>query len=155
MSILASILGLFGCSKTKAEDKWTVATGDDNGKPMIVRFRADTPTGVDTKSYPHLLAISWKYKPENEGGMPSETDNKRMILFEELLDSLEDKRTAYMTVAVTCNGVKEWQWYSRDTDETINLLNSALSGQAQFPIEISLDEDPSWSAYLKFKNSAK
>ncbi|MBT0964219.1 DUF695 domain-containing protein [Denitromonas iodatirespirans] len=155
MSLLTSILGLFGCGKPIAEDQWTVATGDDNGKPMIVRFRSDIPRGVDIKQYPHLMAIAWKYEPANEGGMPSNADNNRMVLLEELLDSLETKRIAFLTVAVTCNGVKEWQWYSRDQEETMKVLNSALSGQSPFPIEISQQEDSAWSAYFRFRNSAK
>ncbi len=155
MSLFASILALLGCSKGSVEDQWTVATGDDNGKPMIVRFRSNVPSGVDIKQYPHLLAITWKYEPSNDGGMPSKPDNERMVLLEQLLDSLEVKCTAFMTVVVTCNGVKEWQWYSRDHEETMRDLNSALSGQKPFPIEISQQEDPGWSAYFTFRNRAK
>ena len=47
----------------------------------------------------------------NENGMPSPAENERMVLLEELLEPLETQRTAFMTVVVTCNGVKEWQWY--------------------------------------------
>jgi len=155
ISVLSSLLGLFGCSKPSAKDQWTVATGEDKGKPMIIRFRSNIPPGIDIKQYSHLLAISWKYEPANEGGMPSQVDNDRMVVLEELLDSLETKRTAFLTVVVTCNGVKEWQWYSRDREETMKALNSALSGQAAFPIEIIQQEDPGWSAYFRFRNSAK
>lgn len=156
MSLLASIFTLFGCNKATFEDQWTLATGhDNNGKPMIVRFRSNVPAGVDIKQYPHLLVVSWKYEPWSEEGMPSESDNERMVLFEQLLDSLEAKRTAFMTVAVTCNGVKEWQWQSRDHEETMKSLNSALSGQNPFPIEISQQEDPGWSTYFGFRSTAK
>jgi hypothetical protein len=155
MSLIASILGLFGCSKNNSKDSWTVATGEDNGKPMIVRLRSNIPDGVDIKNYPHLLGISWEYEPARENGMPSETDHERMVLLEKLLDALEIQKTAYMTVAVTCNGVKEWHWYSKNTDETIQLMNTALSEQAKFPIKILIEEDPAWSVYLRFKNGAK
>ncbi len=128
MSLLSGILGLFGCTRSTPNDQWTVATGEDNGKPMIVRYRSNPPSGVNIKEYPHLIAISWKYEPTNDSGMPSKQDNDRMVLLEELLDSMESQRTAFMTVIVTSNGVKEWQWYSRNQEETMESLNSVLSG---------------------------
>jgi Family of unknown function (DUF695) len=155
MSILSSILGLLGCGRSTPEDQWTVATGEDNGKPMIVRYRSDTPRDVEITKYPHLLAISWKYEPASDNGMPSKEDNDRMVLFEELLDAVESHRTAYLTVSVTCNGVKEWQWYSRNLKETMAAINKALSGRPPFPINISQQEDPEWSAYFGFKNRGK
>ena len=155
MSLLSVLLSLFGCSAPTPDDEWAVATGEDNGKSMIVRFRSSVPSGVATEEYPHLIAISWKYTPANEGGMPSKADNDRMVLLEDLLQVLEEKRVAFLTVSVTCNGVKEWQWYSRDHAETLKELNAALSGHPPFPIEIIQQHDPQWSAYSNIKESVQ
>jgi Family of unknown function (DUF695) len=153
MSLLSVILSFLGCAKSKPDDKWTVATGRYNGKPMIVRFRSAIPSGVNIKQYPYLMVISWKYESADQNGMPSKSDYDRMVLLENLLESIETKQTAFLTVSVTCNGVKEWQWYSRDQKEAMAALNSALSGQNPFPIQISQQQDPEWSAYFRFKNN--
>jgi hypothetical protein len=99
-----------------------------------------------------FMVVSWKYQPQNEKGMPSDSDWERMVSLENLLESLETKRAAFMMISVTCNGTKEWQWYSRDSEEYLKYINSALSGQEPFPIEISQEEDPEWSEHLGIKS---
>jgi len=142
-------------TRDSEEDEWSLAQKEDDGKLMIIRFRSDTPTGVDTKRYPHLVAISWKYHPENEGGMPSSADNERMVLLEGLLEPLETNGRAYLTAVVTCNGVREWQWYTNDPGKMIDAFNAALAGRPPFPITLSQQADPGWSAYFGIRNAAQ
>jgi len=74
-----------------------------------------------------------------------------MDLLEDLLDAnLEEHRQAFLTVVVTGNGVREWQWYARDDNETLRQLNEALAGHDKFPIDVFMDDDPEWSAYARF-----
>jgi Family of unknown function (DUF695) len=155
MSLLFAILGLVGCKGKTEKGEWSVATGTDKGLPMIVRFRSEVPAEINAKDYPHLVAISWKYKAQTNG-TPSREDTLRMEELEDLLDgALEAKRQAFMTAAVTCNGLREWQWYSKDSDEFTKLLNEALAGKPPFPIEISHQQDPDWSAYRTIRDGAK
>src|SRR5262245_31906247 len=101
------------------EGGWAIAEGEDGGKPLIIRFRNRRPPGIATQKYRHLVAVSWPYEPDNEGGMPPQDQVTDMQLFEDLLQAaLEGPRQAYLTAIVTGNGVREWQWYSRDPAET-------------------------------------
>ena len=89
---------------------------------------------------------------ENESGMPAQKQVERMQLFEDLLRSaLEGPGQAYLTVIVTGNGVREWQWYSRDPAETMALVNKALSNHDPFPVQFSVQDDPDWQAYGRFQ----
>lgn len=155
MALITSLMALFGCNKTAPDTQWSIATGEDNCFPMIIRFRTTIPKGVDFKEYKHLMAIVWKYTPTG-GGMPPQEINRRMEEFEKLMEKgIENKGEAIMTAAVTCNGRREWQYYSK-TDETfMKLLNSTLSGKSQFPIEISNQSDPDWTAWKQITNSVK
>ena len=155
MAILSSLLRLFGCGKPESKERRSVATGSDNGFPMIVRFRNKIPEGVQPSDYPHLMAIAWSYEPQTNG-MPSREITHQMEEFENLLDKgLESRREAFMTVAVTCNGRREWQWYARDQDHFIRLLNSALAGRSPFPVQISHQDDKEWAAYQRFQERAR
>lgn len=156
MSLLSSLLGLMGCSKKKQEDAWAVATGHDGGKPLIFRFREVVPPDISKPEFPNLLAISWQYDPDINNGMPTPKDNERMVLLEDLLEkALEGKKQSILTAVVTGNGVKEWQWYSRDAKTSMQIINEALSGHSEFPIQISTEHDPEWSAYLNLRGMAK
>ena len=142
---------LFGKNRKKThEDRWCVATGADGEMPLIFRIRKVSPE-IKRKAFPQLLAISWEYNPE-EGGMPSSDAKKRMDLLEELLErALEDSGNAMLTVVVTGNGIREWQWYSKSVDKTMSHINSALAGHEVFPIQISNDDDLFWDAYSQFE----
>ena len=55
--------------------------------------------------------------------MPAQNDSAGMQLFEDLLQpALEEAQQAYLMLVVTGNGVREWQWYSRDPEETMKLF---------------------------------
>jgi hypothetical protein len=147
---------LFGKKKqdSPTEAKWAVAQGEDNGLPLIFRVRSQEPHGIDISLYPNLMAVSWSYEPVNVSGMPPPDVLRRMEQFEDALDSeLEAVQSAFLTVIVTGNGVREWQWYSRDTQETMENINKALSPHEPFPVEFSLQSDPHWEAYHRFQNT--
>ena len=150
MGLLGTILGVLGCRQPTPDGQWTVAAGSDNGFPMIVRSRASVPSGVVPREYPHLMAITWKYAPETSG-MPPKAENQRMEELEALIESgIEASRTAIMTVAVTCNGVREWQLYAKDETAFMEALNKTLAGRPVYPIEIVHQVDPEWAAWKKF-----
>jgi hypothetical protein len=100
-----------------------------------------------------MLAITWKYNPANDSRMPSAKESDQMKVLEDLLErALESAQQAFLTVVVTGNGVREWQWYSRDAAESMNLLNKALASHSPFPITVSKQDDPEWEAYFQFQN---
>lgn len=156
MGLLANLFAGIGCSKSKEKTEWGVATGEDSGVPMIVRYRIAPPSGVSTTDFNKLLAITWKYASQNDKRMPETADIEKMNLFEDLLDAgLEIKGIGYMTIVVTCNGVREYQWYAKDSDHFIKALNESLSAQKPFPIEITIKDDPGWTAYQELTKAMR
>ena len=133
------------------DDSWSVGTGEDNGKPLIFRIRNQAPSFAEKKAFPHLLAVCWQYESPNDQGMPSQEDAERMSELEDLLEpAFEGSRQAFLSVIVTGNGVREWQWYARNPDEVIKLVNATLSELEPFPVEFSFQDDPEWQGYLQF-----
>jgi hypothetical protein len=135
------------------DDTWKMATGEGDGKPMIFRVRSNAPSFARSKkSFSQLLGISWPYKSPNKNGMPSEKVVGQMTQLEDLLVSaFEGAAQAFLTIVVTGNGVREWQWYARDRDTVMKLLNETLSEYKPFPIQIGFEDDPSWQAYSRFR----
>jgi hypothetical protein len=66
------------------DDTWTMATGDDNGKPLIFRIRNKAPSFARKESLPHVLAVCWQYEAPNNQGMPSQEVAKRLSQLEDL-----------------------------------------------------------------------
>jgi hypothetical protein len=150
MAIFASLLSLVGCGKHLADDSdWSIATGNDHGFPLIVRYRNSIPKGIERKNYPTLMCIRWEYG-KRENGMPTTDENTKLEGLESLLEKgLEKKEIAILTAAVTCNGAREWQYYSKSDDGFMRALNEALDGKPVCPIVITHDKDPNWSAWTQ------
>jgi hypothetical protein len=134
-----------------SDDTWSVATGEDDGKPLIFRIRNKPPSFAQKNAFPHLLAVCWQYESRNEQGTPSEEVVTRMSQLEDLLEeAFEDARQAFLTVVVTGNGVREWQWYARNPDGVMKLVNETLGELEPFPVEFSFQDDPEWVGYSRF-----
>lgn len=131
---------------------WSVAAGSDNGHQLIVRYLADLPAWVNRGELPNLVAISWPFR--SSSGMPSRSEKAEMNDFEDSVTSaVEKQRIGILTVVVTGNGVAEWQFYARSHEDFMRILNQALAGKPRFPVQISLQNDPQWSAYAKFSKA--
>jgi hypothetical protein len=134
-----------------SDETWSVATAQHGGKRLILRIRNKPPAFVEKDAFPNLLAVSWPYLSPNEQGMPSQDIVARMSQLEDLLeDAFEGAGQAFLSVIVTGNGVREWQWYARDPDGVMKLVNQTLGKLDPFPVEFSFQDDPEWVAYSQF-----
>ncbi len=71
-----------------------------------------------------------------------------MATFENaIVDELEKDALAVFVSVTIHNGVKEWSAYIKDAQETCNRLNLALAHHEPFPVELTVEDDPSWTAY--------
>jgi hypothetical protein len=133
------------------DDSWSVATGEDDGKPLILRIRNEPPSFAQKKAFPHLLAVSWQYESQNDQGMPSQDVAEHMSQLEDLLEpAFEGARQAFLSVIVTGNGVREWQWYVRSSEKIMELVNETLGQLEPFPVQFSFQDDPEWEGYSRF-----
>jgi len=141
----------FSRSIMKEDSRWSVATGEDSGRPLIFRIRNEPPPFSNQAEFPYLLAISWSFDVEANNGMPMPQDVRRMTELEDLLEKgLELPGEAFLSVAVTGNGVREWQWYARNRDTVMKLINKTLGHLEPFPIQFSFQDDPVWQGYNGF-----
>lgn len=135
-------------------DSWRMATAEIDGNPLIIRIRERVPSFATKGVFSQLLAVGWEYEPSNDNGMPAQVDADRMNEFEDLLmPAFEGAKEAFLTVVVTGNGVREWQWYARDQDAVMQLVNDTLGELEPFPVQFSFQEDPNWEGYTRFLGS--
>lgn len=133
-----------------ASGDFVVAVGDENGCPVIFRVRNRFPHNLEPATFHHLIAMIWQYQSDNDMQLPSTADADQMSLFEDRMTAaIQSPGQALLTAIVTGTGVREWQWYSRDPDESLRLINAALAGQEVPPVEFAGDPDPSWEAYKR------
>jgi hypothetical protein len=144
-------MGIIG-SDQSGEGGWSVGQGKYQGRPLVVRYRSTLPEDISRKDFPDLLAIRWDYPPAG-GGMPAEETQRRMDELESLLEQALEGNSL-LTAVVTGDGVREWQWYTRDVGEAMERINQALGELEPFPIALSRRADPDWTAYQQLVSRA-
>lgn len=132
-------------------EQWCLATGEDEGNALIYRIRLNAPTFAHKSDFHYLLLFLWAYDAPSCQGMPSNEDAERMTDLENLIQpAIEDAGQGFLAAIVTGNGIREWQWYVRQPDAILALVNKALGHLETYPIEISFQDDPDWSIYGQF-----
>jgi hypothetical protein len=138
-------------AQSVADDQWTVAQAEKNGRPLLIRYRSKRPQGVEASAFPFLLAATWTY-PANEAGLPGPEAIQLMDDFEDALASaLEASQTAYLMVILTENGERDWLWYTRGEAEAMRQVNQVLKGHKRYPVQFSVQQDRGWRAYAQFE----
>jgi hypothetical protein len=137
-----------------ADDQWSVAQGEKNGKPLLIRYRSERPKGVEARGFPFLLSATWSYQP-NEFGLPSAAEMESMDKFEDALaSSLEGSQTAHLMVILTGDSERDWLWYTCGEEDAMRQVNQALKGHNRYPVQFSVQKDLAWKAYAQFETSS-
>lgn len=151
LSILAAALGVASGPAQSQDGGWAVGKAEDDGKPLLIRYRETPPAWVNRSTLPKLVAITWKLA--NPGGLPTREESERTYDFEDTVSAaVESARLGVLTLIVTGNGTVEWQFYAANHEEFMKTLNQALASKPKLPIAIALQDDPEWSAYKRFSS---
>jgi hypothetical protein len=132
----------------KDEDRWSIAEGENEDGPFIVRFRPHLQSFAETKDYNKRLIIMWPYESEDNAMMPNDTDTKLMEAVENnLVEALENDVLTVLAFVYTGQNQKEWHWYTLDIAETSKRINEALADFDKLPIELEMEDDENWNEY--------
>jgi Family of unknown function (DUF695) len=132
-----------------ASDTWTLAEGNVEAGPFVLRYRTPIlgPDGVE--GYNRVLRIFWPYEAENSGALPSTKDSADMEQFENrLCDALEIDAHAFLAAVLTFDGARQWVFHTLDVGECGRSLEGMPQNADPFPIEIDAFDDPAWQ-YLR------
>jgi hypothetical protein len=131
------------------EDHWAIAEGVVDGAPFIVRFRTPVIEPPHTQGYEQLLMVVWSYAPEGSGELPDEDVSRELGVFEDrLATALEGDAHAVVVAVLTFDGARQWVVYTHSVDECGHRICEMPQELERYPIEMTTEEDPSWS-YLR------
>ena len=136
-----------------AEDRWAMSHAEEDGQPVLLRFRSGLPV-KETTRFPFLISILWIYDGSKNGGMPDDRTLAMMDRVEDSLDWIDESGEAFLMVAVTGNNRREWIWYTNNRERYMALVNRSLPRQTKFPIDFTTSEDPSWLTYKSIRDAS-
>lgn len=128
------------------ENVWSIFASESNVDKKVYRMRQSLPPALVKSEFSECVTIDWRYG----GKLPDQVTSARLVAFEDLLAPLDDEAGGNLQVMVlTGNGKREWVYYTNNYDRFMLALNSALSGDERFPIEIEHSSDPTWDYWAK------
>ncbi|KXX71062.1 DUF695 domain-containing protein [Flammeovirga sp. SJP92] len=143
--------------KNNVKKKGVIGRYYQNGQPVIVSFENGLPHTRIRNKYAFLTVISWQYNGATNNGMPNEFENKKMVKFEQAIDSFfEPSENIHWAYNRTGNNLKEFIFYISSQSQFMESFNSILATHERYPIKIKFYEDPNWTELAKliedFKN---
>ncbi len=132
-----------------ADDTWTLAEGEADTGPYILRFRQPVLKDPETSGYDRCLRIVWIYADENSGALPDDGDSSAMASFEDrVCEALELDLLGALVAVLTFDGARQWVFYTFDVAECGKRINQMPQDENRYPIELDAFIDPEWS-YLR------
>jgi len=129
-------------------NQWFAAEAQNNDLPILLRGRGQLQNLIGVKSHPNLLRIRWTYEPDKKTGMPSIDVIKKMAVFEQVIfEALEKESLCIFYSIYLHNGIKDWSAYCSDLEKMNEVISGALLGHEKYPIELLVDQDPTWEDY--------
>ena len=135
-------------TETEICDSWSLAKGEFQDGPLVIRFR-DCRSGCCNKPmYPKLIQVVWEFE-HNGSGMPLLHISHEMEVFENrLVSALEGSGKGVLVAVVTTGGSREWVYYSENALTFSDAITNMPQEVEPYPVKLEASDDPRWE-YLK------
>ena len=135
-------------------DSWTGAEGTLDGKPILVRLRSEIEPLFAHPQLANLLRIVWEFPVDGDSGLPDVDTLDQMSQCEDaLVGALELQNHAILAHVLTCDGLRQWVFYTSDVEESASRINEALPQDPPYPIELTVDSDPEWCEHRELRDN--
>lgn len=139
------------------EDQWSLAEGENNSAPFILRFRPHLLPFVELQQYNIRLMVLLKYEIFTSNLLPSDEQYEMFERFEnEIIVEVESNLSAVLAFVYTWNGQREWHFYTvnfKDAEDKITKILNDINYSGI--IELQVEEDPEWNEYNSVLSGAE
>ena len=144
----------FQVSDPGSQERWSIANGEYDGKPLITRFNLALTSLVGDPAYPHQLGIATPFISPTSNGLPTSDEAAE-------LSNLEDNLAAALTAegeslfagVITTNNMREYVFYSRDPLTARARFEEVRSSFPSREIQFAVHDDPAWQNFRNFSGS--
>ena len=137
-------------------DSWSLAQGERDGFPMIVRIANAYRGLAPLPEYNHHLIVSVHLRNPRPNGFPSSEEGDDLQALEENLGRLlETGNDSLSVLVVTNNGLRDFIFYTRNVEGMKQRTEEAVPIFKGFEVELSIEPDAEWRIYQHFANWIK
>jgi len=137
------------------DDNWSVGQGETERGPIIIRVRGSEPNPADRALFTKLIFIRWEFEARDASGLPTSEEMAQMDQFEDrvLEESDRDPSWGSGVAVITHDGVREWRFYTPDTNLFQKRFSACLDGLGPYPLDLEVFDDPEWNGFYELLQS--
>lgn len=132
-----------------AEDRWTIAKGENDGKPILVRVNSTAKEYAGHPELPVRLGIAIPLHAPREDGLPNPTELEQLGDIENRLHA-EVAKAGRVVLVITTGGMREFVSYVRAPDAAERIVQSVQAGTTTHEVQHYAASDPKWELYDQF-----
>jgi hypothetical protein len=132
------------------DESWTVAQGEYEGRPLLLRFNEGAPPPDQRGSWPLRVGVAVRFRKPDGNGFPSAADAAVLERVEEAIGAVVAERGAMFAFVVTTCGMREFVAYATNHDDGRAIAEAAQGASAGAAVQASGRRDPGWEGYEEF-----
>lgn len=130
---------------------WTIAQGERDGFPMIVRIGNAFSGLAPVPGYDHHIIVSVHFRQRRPNGFPSSEEADDLTALElNLCGILEADNESHCVLVITNNGLRDFIFYTRNVDAMRKKLDENTPVFRGFEVEIAIEPAREWEIYKAF-----
>lgn len=134
------------------DNQWAVATGNNDGRPVLVRHNRACRCIRGHPDYPHQVGVAIPLNDPRADGFPTDAEDVALHAIEEALETrLTANGEAVMTTVITTNGMREFVFYTSNPDATRAKLEQLDCETAAHQVQHVIQYDPQWGIFQEFE----
>ena len=132
-------------------DNWTLATGETDGAPVVVRVNLGAKKYLAHPELPVRLGVTIALNTPNQHGFCDDDEGEQLNRIEDRLSArLEGDHVGFLVLVVTCGGRRELIFYVRDESQASAIVDAIRGEGVTHTLTYGLEEDADWSYYAQF-----
>jgi hypothetical protein len=137
---------------TDDTEKWTVAQGEIDGTPLIIRYNSSARQWQGHSELPIKVGFAIPLNSPNEGGLPSPEENEQINDIEDVIDREVAARTPAVKALVIANGImKEFIFYVPRAAGIQAIHEAVQAAATTHEVQCIGVHDPKWTTYEEFR----
>lgn len=134
-------------------DTWSVLTGENEGNPLTIRFRAGAKEAVGHPEYPFQIGVAVPLLRPNEQKLPEFDESVQLDLIEgRLVSSLLEGNETFFVMVVTTTSMREFVFYAKEWKPEYfeNKVREVEKSTATHQLQFMMKPDENWETFKFF-----
>ena len=133
------------------EPSWSVAQGEHNGRPLILRRNESAALLARHPDYTHRIGIAVPLVNPDENGFPGPEENEELNAIEDFLaEILEKDNDGLQVLTISTSGMREFVFYTRSPKAFASQWETIKSRVQTHQVQASMALDPKWDVFKHF-----